>query len=115
LFILRPFLTPSPTVTAVTSVSANNMSTIHRLSSSFLMYSGTTRQVHNESYDETNLVNVLSSKAAAPQKPEIPVIIDEFCLWLGYVNSFINPFLYAFYNSAFRRGMRRLIVCKRQL
>lgn len=41
----------------------------------------------------------------------IPVVLDEFCLWLGYANSFINPFLYAFYNSAFRNGMWRLLSC----
>jgi len=35
--------------------------------------------------------------------------LDLFALWLGYVNSSINPFLYAFYNSTFRDGFRRLL------
>ena len=35
--------------------------------------------------------------------------LDLFVLWLGYVNSVINPFLYAFYNSNFRDGFYRIL------
>ncbi|KAK2142435.1 hypothetical protein LSH36_954g00011 [Paralvinella palmiformis] len=42
----------------------------------------------------------------------INVHLDLFCLWLGYVNSSINPFLYAFYNSAFREGFVN-VLCRR--
>lgn len=35
--------------------------------------------------------------------------LDLSVLWLGYVNSTINPFLYAFYNSAFRQGFKRVL------
>ena len=43
---------------------------------------------------------------------EINIHVDLFCLWLGYVNSSINPFLYAFYNSAFREGFLK-VLCHR--
>ncbi len=42
-------------------------------------------------------------------RTEVNVHFDLFALWLGYVNSSINPFLYAFYNSAFREGFRKIL------
>ena len=39
----------------------------------------------------------------------INVHLDLFVLWLGYVNSLINPFLYAYYNSAFRDAFARVL------
>ena len=35
--------------------------------------------------------------------------VDLFTLWLGYVNSLINPFLYAYYNTAFRTAFARIL------
>ena len=35
--------------------------------------------------------------------------LDLTALWLGYVNSLINPFLYAYYNSAFRDAFVRIL------
>ena len=35
--------------------------------------------------------------------------VDLLTLWLGYANSSVNPFLYAFYNSSFRDGFRRVL------
>ena len=35
--------------------------------------------------------------------------LDQLTLWLGYANSSVNPFLYAFYNSSFRDGFRRVL------
>ncbi|KAK2189871.1 hypothetical protein NP493_95g06023 [Ridgeia piscesae] len=37
------------------------------------------------------------------------VHLDLFALWLGYFNSAINPFLYAFYNSQFRDAFIRIL------
>jgi len=35
--------------------------------------------------------------------------LDQLTLWLGYANSSVNPFLYAFYSSSFRDGFRRVL------
>jgi len=35
--------------------------------------------------------------------------VDLLTLWLGYANSSVNPFLYAFYSSSFRDGFRRVL------
>ena len=39
----------------------------------------------------------------------INIHADLFCLWLGYLNSAINPFLYAYYSSAFRNAFARVL------
>ncbi|KAI0242334.1 Histamine H2 receptor [Lamellibrachia satsuma] len=46
-------------------------------------------------------------------KPFLPITynshVELFALWLGYFNSAINPFLYAFYNSQFRDAFIRIL------
>lgn len=37
--------------------------------------------------------------------------LDLFTLWLGYANSMLNPFLYAFYGTEFRHGFQ-LVLCR---
>ena len=39
----------------------------------------------------------------------INVYLDLFALWLGYINSLMNPFLYAYYNSTFREAFARIL------
>jgi hypothetical protein len=39
--------------------------------------------------------------------------LETMVTWLGYCNSTVNPFLYAFYSSAFRRGFSRVLLCRR--
>ncbi|XP_038648874.1 trace amine-associated receptor 1 [Scyliorhinus canicula] len=36
----------------------------------------------------------------------------EVLIWLGYSNSSLNPFLYAFFNRSFRRAFLNIISCK---
>ncbi|XP_006819556.1 D(1) dopamine receptor-like [Saccoglossus kowalevskii] len=40
----------------------------------------------------------------------VPVTLFTISVWLGYINSCINPFIYAF-NSDFRRAFRKLLFC----
>ena len=42
---------------------------------------------------------------------QVPFIPWQLVLWLGYVNSTLNPFLYYFFNRSFRRAYRRLLTC----
>lgn len=48
-------------------------------------------------------------KPFLPDPNVISAHLDLLFLWLGYVNSTVNPFLYAFYNSSFRQGFKRVL------
>lgn len=41
----------------------------------------------------------------------LPFTVWQLAIWLGYVNSTLNPFLYYTFNRGFRRAINRLIVC----
>ncbi|XP_062294148.1 5-hydroxytryptamine receptor 4 [Scomber scombrus] len=40
------------------------------------------------------------------------VVIWDIFLWLGYINSSLNPFLYGFFNRSFRRAFLMFMGCK---
>ncbi|KAJ8264375.1 hypothetical protein GJAV_G00148430 [Gymnothorax javanicus] len=42
----------------------------------------------------------------------IPFWVERTLLWLGYANSLINPFIYAFFNRDLRTTYRSLLRCK---
>ncbi|XP_071948571.1 alpha-1A adrenergic receptor-like [Antedon mediterranea] len=42
----------------------------------------------------------------------VSVTVFQTCVWLGYCNSFLNPFIYAYSNKAFRNAFRRLLTCR---
>ncbi len=43
----------------------------------------------------------------------VDVHVDLFALWLGYVNSMLNPFLYAFHSTQFRRAFSGILLRRR--
>ncbi|KAK1150397.1 5-hydroxytryptamine receptor 4-like isoform X1 [Acipenser oxyrinchus oxyrinchus] len=44
----------------------------------------------------------------------VPEKLWAACLWLGYINSMLNPFLYAFLNKSFRRAFLIILCCGNQ-
>uniref|UniRef100_A0A3P9LJ72 G-protein coupled receptors family 1 profile domain-containing protein n=1 Tax=Oryzias latipes TaxID=8090 RepID=A0A3P9LJ72_ORYLA len=40
------------------------------------------------------------------------VVVWDIFLWLGYINSSLNPFLYGFFNRSFRRAFLMFIGCR---
>ncbi|MGH0121865.1 UNVERIFIED_CONTAM: hypothetical protein FKN15_067161 [Acipenser sinensis] len=44
----------------------------------------------------------------------VPDKLWAACLWLGYINSMLNPFLYAFLNKSFRRAFLIILCCGNQ-
>lgn len=44
----------------------------------------------------------------------VPNQLWTACLWLGYINSMLNPILYAFLNKSFRRAFLIILCCGRQ-
>ncbi|KAL0175658.1 hypothetical protein M9458_027988, partial [Cirrhinus mrigala] len=41
----------------------------------------------------------------------VPEQLWAACLWLGYINSMLNPILYAFLNKSFRRAFLIILCC----
>lgn len=44
----------------------------------------------------------------------VPEKLWVACLWLGYINSMLNPILYAFLNKSFRRAFLIILCCGRK-
>lgn len=44
----------------------------------------------------------------------VPEQLWVACLWLGYINSMLNPILYAFLNKSFRRAFLIILCCGRK-
>ncbi|CAH1798848.1 unnamed protein product [Owenia fusiformis] len=42
----------------------------------------------------------------------IPEVVHDFVLWMGYINSTLNPILYAFLSKEFRKAFKRILHCK---
>ncbi|XP_033758412.1 alpha-1A adrenergic receptor-like [Pecten maximus] len=46
---------------------------------------------------------------------EFPGIVVKVTFWLGYVNSAINPFIYAYSSPEFRKAFARILKCRRKM
>lgn len=48
------------------------------------------------------------------ERPEcnIDPILFSFFVWLGYINSFLNPVIYTIFNFDFRRAFKKLLTGK---
>ena len=45
-------------------------------------------------------------------KVVIPPIVDSFRLWLGYLNSLLNPIIYTIFSPEFRNAFRKILFAK---
>ncbi|XP_022098287.1 5-hydroxytryptamine receptor 1F-like [Acanthaster planci] len=43
---------------------------------------------------------------------EIPPLLNSFLLWLGFINSLLNPIIYPFFNKDFGPTYRRMLSCR---
>ena len=45
------------------------------------------------------------------QRPEckMDAMLFSFFVWLGYINSFLNPVIYTIFNIEFRRAFKKLL------
>lgn len=45
---------------------------------------------------------------------EFSPLVTSLCLWLGYVNSSLNPIIYTIFSPDFRNSFKKLLPCRRQ-
>ena len=59
--------------------------------------------------------DVSESRSAWSGLCDVDPWLFSFLVWLGYINSFLNPVIYTVFNSEFRRTFHRLLYrpCRR--
>ncbi|XP_033725025.1 5-hydroxytryptamine receptor 1F-like [Pecten maximus] len=45
-------------------------------------------------------------------KVNVPESVQNFVLWLGYLNCLLNPIIYTVFNPEFRKAFRKLLFCR---
>ena len=43
----------------------------------------------------------------------VPDAVMSFIVWLGYINSMLNPLIYAVFNNEYRNGFIKVLKCER--
>ncbi|TNN17922.1 5-hydroxytryptamine receptor 1, partial [Schistosoma japonicum] len=51
-------------------------------------------------------------KVVSGKDLEVPDVVRSICLWLGYLNSTINPIIYVIFNRDFRLPFREILLCR---
>ena len=56
-----------------------------------------------------NIVNAIVKLSKKPAKFLINDFILSLCVWLGYINSFLNPIIYTIFNMEFRKAFAKIL------
>ena len=58
-----------------------------------------------------NIINAICIRYDVQGGPvcDVHPALFSFLVWLGYINSFLNPVIYTVFNAEFRRAFRRLL------
>ncbi|CAH8456247.1 unnamed protein product [Schistosoma bovis] len=62
-----------------------------------------------------NIIQAFCFKYQLLQQSQLchmPDCITSICVWLGYVNSVLNPMIYTIFNVEFRKAFKKLLYCK---
>uniref|UniRef100_A0A5K4F2A2 G_PROTEIN_RECEP_F1_2 domain-containing protein n=1 Tax=Schistosoma mansoni TaxID=6183 RepID=A0A5K4F2A2_SCHMA len=51
-------------------------------------------------------------KVVSGKDLDVPDIVRSICLWLGYLNSTVNPVIYVIFNRDFRLPFREILLCR---
>ena len=59
-----------------------------------------------------NIINAICIRYDMHGGPvcDVHPALFSFLVWLGYINSFLNPVIYTVFNAEFRRAFRRLLM-----
>jgi len=112
-------------VLLVTRDSVREINKLQKAGMARGMVSGEEKQKHSNLASDTKATITLSTVVLAFAVCWIPYFtlftvkpfisepinmhVDLFTLWLGYINSVINPFLYAYYNTTFRTAFANIL------
>jgi len=56
-----------------------------------------------------NIVNAIVKLSKKSHTFLINDIILSLCVWLGYINSFLNPIIYTIFNLEFRKAFAKIL------
>jgi len=56
-----------------------------------------------------NLVNAIFKLSSKSNILPVNDFILSFCVWLGYINSFLNPIIYTIFNLEFRKAFAKIL------
>ena len=61
-----------------------------------------------------NIVNAIVKLSKKSNKFLINDFILSLCVWLGYINSFLNPIIYTIFNLEFRKAFVKILCSRRR-